>query len=296
MSKSERGQIVTRKGNRLLVQPIDGGKWIRCAQRKKLPALAIGDQVEWESTSKGEGVITALESRDSLLTRPDPFNQRNKPIAANINQILVVTASEPGIDPLQVDRILVAAAANKISALLVINKVDLLDDEDRTLLEQQLAHYQQLPLPLLWTSTTEAHGLDQLREQLQGHSSVLVGPSGAGKSSIIQALLPYEEITVGALSEGIGQGKHTTSASTLYALPDGGTLIDSPGIREFGLWHLDEETIRNGFMEFDSYRGECRFSNCRHLSEPGCAVNAAVDSGEISAARFENYQLLISER
>lgn len=296
MSETETGQIVTRKGNRLIVQPVEGGAVVRCAQRKKLPPLTIGDRVGWERTSRGEGVITELEPRTSLLSRPDPFNQRNKPIAANVDQILVVTAPQPGIDLLQVDRILVAAAANQIPALLVINKVDLLSDAEQSALEQQLAYYPLLPTPLLWTSTTAMHGLEMLQQQLLGHSSVLVGPSGAGKSSIIQALLPDETLQIGALSEGIGQGKHTTSASTLYPLKQGGSLIDSPGIREFGLWHLDEETIRDGFVEFEPWRGTCKFSNCRHLSEPGCAIQSAVTLGEISHQRFENYRTLVTER
>ena len=288
------GRIISRKGNRLIVQP-GAVPTVRCAQSKKLPPLAVGDHVFWEETARNQGVITQLEPRESLLVRPDPFNQRKKPIAANIDQILLVTAPEPGIDLLQIDRILVAAAANKIPALLVINKVDLLDDQEKTTLEQQLAPYQQLPIPLLWTSTLNSNGLTPLQQQLQGHCSVLVGPSGAGKSSIIQHLLPEEEIAVGALSEGSGQGRHTTSVSTLYTLPHGGELIDSPGIREFGLWHLEDSVIRDGFVEFDSYRGACKFSNCRHLSEPGCAISSAAEAGEISSQRLDHYRQLVAE-
>ncbi len=294
MSVSLHGQIVTRKGNRLIVQSDGEGQTVRCAQRKKLPPLAIGDQVKWEQTAQGEGIITHLEPRRSLLSRPDPFNQRKKPIAANIDQILLVTAPEPGIDLLQIDRILVAAAVSEIPVILVINKIDLLGDEAQQQLETELLLYAMLPLPLLWVTTIGSEGLSPLTEQLYDKCSVLVGPSGAGKSSIIQALLPDEEIAVGKLSDAIGQGKHTTSASTLYSLPSGGSLIDSPGIREFGLWHLDEETIRNGFVEFEQYRGECRFSNCRHLSEPGCAVSAAAERGEIAGSRLSHYQELIT--
>ena len=290
---SQHGRIITRKGNRLIVKP-DGSKvTVRCAQRKKLPPLAIGDEVIWESTSKGEGVITELDPRSSLLSRPDPFNHRKKPIAANIDQILIVTAPEPGIDPLQIDRILVAATASQIDALLVINKVDLLSPKQREDLHQQLTPYEKLSIPLLWGSTTVTDGLIEIERQLEGKSSVLVGPSGAGKSSIIQALLPHEEIATGTLSAASGQGRLTTSVSTLYPLTCGGNLVDSPGIREFGLWDLDEETIRNGFGEFDEFSGQCRFSNCRHLSEPGCAITAAVEHGEISADRLLHYRTLI---
>ncbi len=295
MADRNQGQVVARKGNRLIVQPEQGGNSVRCAQRKKLPPLAVGDRVEWEQTAQGEGVVVKLRPRNTLLSRPDPFTQRNKPIAANVDQIVLVTAPEPGVDLLQVDRILVAAMASEIPVLLVINKVDLLDSDSRAELELQLEPYRKLPLPLLWVSTLNEMAMESLRQQLHQRCSVLVGPSGAGKSSMIQQLLPDEKIAVGSLSEAIGKGKHTTSSSTFYSLPEGGALIDSPGIREFGLWHLDEETIRNGFIEFEPYRGSCRFHNCRHLSEPGCAIDDAARCGEIAASRLQHYRQLVTQ-
>lgn len=297
------GQIVTRQGDRLILarsytaNPSSDNihpNTVRCAQRKKLPPLAVGDWVTWEPTGDDEGVITSLEKRTSLLTRPDPFNQRKKPIAANVDQIVIVTAPEPGVDLLQIDQILVAAEAVSIAPIIVINKTDLLTAESREELEEKLLHYRNLDIKILLTSTKTSNGIEPLRQQLSGNSSVLVGPSGAGKSSIIKQLLPDREIAIGALSAGISKGKHTTSVSTLYHLNSGGSLIDSPGIREFGIWDLDEETVRNGFREFDEYAGECRFSNCRHLSEPGCAISAAVAAGKLSAGRVENYRQLIN--
>ncbi len=295
---SNPGQIITRQGDRLIVATrySDTQKLntVRCAQRKKLPPLAVGDLILWEPTGDDEGVITSLEERKSLLTRPDPFNQRKKPIAANVDQIIIVTAPEPGVDLLQIDHILVAAESTNISSIIVINKVDLLTPESRQELEEKLLHYRNLEIQILWTSTKTSNGIESLQQQLTDKSSVLVGPSGAGKSSIIKQLLPDQEIAIGALSAGISKGKHTTSVSTLYQLSSGGSLIDSPGIREFGIWDLNEETIRNGFREFDKYAGRCRFSNCRHLSEPGCAISEAVAAGELSAGRVENYRQLIN--
>ncbi|MBL6968736.1 MAG: ribosome small subunit-dependent GTPase A [Gammaproteobacteria bacterium] len=295
---SSPGQIITRQGDRLIVATSLSNthpNTVRCAQRKKLPPLAIGDWVTWEPTGDNEGVITTLEERKSLLARPDPFNQRKKPIAANVEQIVIVTAPEPGVDLLQIDQIMVAAEATSIASIIVINKSDLLTAESRDKMDEKLHHYRNLDTQILWTSTKTSNGIEPLQQQLTDKSSVLVGPSGAGKSSIIKQLLPDHEIAVGALSAGISKGKHTTSVSTLYQLNGGGSLIDSPGIREFGIWDLDEETIRNGFREFDEYAGRCRFSNCRHLNEPGCAISEAVTAGELSAGRVENYRQLISK-
>jgi ribosome biogenesis GTPase len=301
-----RGQIITRSGDRLLVEIRD--KILRCAQRKKLPPLTVGDwvTVEQDSASTNEGVITELEERSTLLSRPDPFNQRRKPIASNIDQLLLVTASEPGIDQLQIDRIIVAAEASSIPLSIVINKVDLLSQDQRNSLKDKLKHYQEIGYPLIWISTLMSKDgeddIEQLKQQLDGRCSVLVGPSGGGKSSIIKTLLPdgaeSNKIAVGELARSIKQGKHTTSVSTLYHLngySEETSIIDSPGVREFGVWDLDENTIRGGFREFDLYLDQCRFSNCRHLSEPGCAVSKAVDNGEISTNRLESYRGLLEE-
>ncbi len=286
-----RGRVETRKGDRVLVADRNRAL-VPCAVRKKLPPLAVGDWVEWELTGEQEGVIHTLEPRRSLLARPDPFSKRKKPIAANIDQILVVLADPPGIDLLQLDRILIAAEAIEIPAVIVINKSDLLTTEAREMLEKQLACYTKMDYPLLWISVKTGDGLDALQQQMAQRSNVLVGASGVGKSSIIQQLLPNEEIAVGKLKSS-GVGKHTTSVSTLYQLPNGGELIDSPGIREFGLWDLDESVVQQGFREMNQFVGQCKFHNCKHLDEPGCMVEQAAESEEIDAERLSRYRELL---
>jgi ribosome biogenesis GTPase len=192
-----------------------------------------------------------------------------------------------------INRYLVAAELTDIPPAIVINKVDLLDAAARAGLEERLAVYVHIGYPLLYASTKEAHGLDTLRAQLRHKTSIFVGQSGVGKSSIIQSLLPEREIRVGALSEASGLGRHTTTSTVLYHFPDGGELIDSPGVRDFGLGHVDAQQIAQGFVDFRPFLGQCRFNDCAHAVEPGCALQAAVDNGELDRGRFESYHRIV---
>jgi ribosome biogenesis GTPase len=175
----------------------------------------------------------------------------------------------------------------------VVNKSDLLDTESRAKLEQRLAIYEQIGYSLLFISTRTTDGLRDLHQQLKSHTSILVGQSGVGKSSLVQALLPDLDIRIGALSQVTGLGRHTTTVTTLYHLPDGGDLIDSPGVRDFSLSPVPVDQLAQGFREFKAYLGQCRFHNCRHASEPGCAVQDAVRSGAINQRRLANYKELV---
>lgn len=247
----------------------------------------------WQATSAREGIITRVLERATTLVRPDR-NNRGRPVAANLDQIVVVVAGKPRFEPAMLDRYLVAAELMGATPVIVVNKLDLLDAQGLARLEQRLAAYRQLGYCLLYTSTRTADGLKDLHAQLKSHTSILVGQSGVGKSSLVQALLPDLEVRVGALSQATGLGRHTTTAAQLYHLPDGGDLIDSPGVRDFGLCPVPVEELANGFAEFRPYLGQCRFHNCRHLNEPGCAVQAAARQGHISRSRLESYQELAS--
>lgn len=268
------------------------GEIIRCSTRKSLPRTVCGDRVLWTSSNPREGIITKVLERDSTLVRPD-HNNRPRPVAANMNQIVVVIASKPSFEYGMLDRYLAAAELMGVSPAIVINKSDLLDDESRERLERRLSIYSDIGYPLLFTSTRTTDGMKDLYAALRGHTSILVGQSGVGKSSLVQTLLPDLDIRVGNLSQVTGLGRHTTTVATLYHLPDGGDLIDSPGVRDFTLCNVGPEELARGFREFEPYLGQCRFHNCRHVSEPGCMVADAARSGDIHPQRLENYRALV---
>ena len=214
-------------------------------------------------------------------------------MAANIDQVVVVIASKPSFEYGMLDRYLAAAELIGATPVIVVNKADLLDADSRAKLEQRLSVYREIGYPLLFTSTRSNAALVELHRQLKAHTSILVGQSGVGKSSLVQALLPDLDIRIGTLSQVTGLGRHTTTVAMLYHLPDGGNLIDSPGVRDFTLGSVEVEKLASGFREFTPYLGQCRFHNCRHLSEPGCAVQDAARAGAISKLRLENYQQLV---
>ncbi len=263
----------------------------RCHRRANLPALATGDRVLWQPAAleDGIGVVSALLPRRSLLERPDGHGH-SKPIAANIDQLLIVIAPQPTTRDLSIDRYLVAAHAADLQPLLVLNKRDLAEAADLARLDR----YRHLGYDCLSLSARSGE-LDELRQILPGRVSAFVGLSGVGKSSLVNALLPDIQQVTRELSSHSGLGQHTTTTARLFHLPGGGDLIDSPGIREFGLGLLTGEQILAGFPEIASWRGRCRFRNCRHEHEPGCAFVAAVAAGELSQERFASLRSLLAD-
>jgi ribosome biogenesis GTPase len=284
--------VLAHYGQASLVES-GSGNILRCATRRNLPRTVCGDRVLWEAVNPREGVITGVQERLTTLVRADR-NHRPRPVAANLDQVVAVVAARPSFDPGMLDRYLVAAELMGATPVVVINKLDLLDARGRQRIEQRLAVFQQLGYALLFTSTRSTDGLKGLHQQLRSHTSILVGQSGVGKSSLIKALLPNHDVRVGTLSRLGGLGRHTTTVAMLYHLPDGGDLIDSPGVRDFSLCPVPPDELVRGFIEFRPHLGKCRFHNCRHLREPGCAVQAAARSGVISSQRLESYQHLIA--
>ncbi len=284
------GRIITNHGAALALETATG-EILRATARRKLGLVVCGDEVEYEMTGNA-AVVTAVQPRRSAFARPDR-RRRIKPLATNIDQLFIVSAHAPGIDDYLIDCYLITAENMGIDACLLFNKSDI--DHDADSLQQTSAYYRSLGYTVLETSTVDNTGMAALVEQLKGKTNIFVGQSGVGKSSLIQRLLPDQAIQIGALSAATGLGSHTTTTTILYHFPSGGDLVDSPGVRAFSIWRYDERELRQGFREFFQRSQDCRFNNCRHLSEPGCAVKAAVECGEIAPWRWAHYKKMLEE-
>src|ERR1051325_2037615 len=258
------------------------------AARQK-SALAVGDRVVTE-TADGVCRLAASLPRRTVLSRPDPLNpHRQRLIAANIDVVIhVVSIRKPPLRPRLIDRYLIAIQRGGAQPLICVNKIDLVPPEERAAELAPLDVYRALEVPVIACSARGGDGLDALRGGVQGRTCALVGHSGVGKSSILTALDERLQLATGDLHRR-GTGRHTTTSSTLHDLGGGTLMIDTPGIREFGLWDLRPDTLRDYFPEFGEAAEYCRFNDCTHLHEPRCEVKDRVASGEISAARYGAY-------
>lgn len=289
------GVVITRFSRRADILPVDfepGALPHRCHIRANCTDLVTGDRVIWR---QGEpGVVEQSLPRYSQMSRPDSKGNL-RPVAANIDRIGVVIAAEPLPHDNLIDRYLVAAEHQGIPPFLILNKADLAAATDAARLKERLSLFEGLGYTVLPVSAATGEGMAALRDTISPWTTVLVGQSGVGKSSLINLLHPEAEAAVGELSRLAVKGKHTTTAATLYALPSGGRLIDSPGIREFGLWHLDARGVAEGFIEFRPFIGGCKFRDCLHLSETDCAIVRAAGEGRIQPRRLASYRHIIAE-
>ncbi len=288
LGPEQSGTVVTRFSNQADVmsslRPTDSLR--RCYFRSHLESLVTGDQVVWRA-GDSTGVITAVLPRTSQLERPDSRGNI-RTVVANIDNIMIVVAPEPEAHHELIDRYLVASEQHKITPMIVLNKADLNAEQVKSV-SNLLAPYQDIGYVAFQVSAKSGLGIGELVTRLTNKTSVFVGQSGVGKSSIINALCPPANAKVGKLSAAKAKGRHTTTTADLYLLSDGGSIIDSPGIREFGLMHLDRQQLAQGFIEFRPFLGQCRFRNCSHKNDPGCALRAACKEGSISAQRLDSY-------
>ena len=293
LGKEQLGLVIANYGSEVDVECQQGdetGNINRCHLRANLGTPVTGDQVIWRSGNP-TGVIVAVEPRRSELTRPD-IQGKQRTIAANIDYIVIVLAPLPVPHYELIDRYLVAAESVSIKPLILLNKFDLVTDENRSRIEQLLAIYPELGYQVLEASTKSMNGLSALETILKDRISVFVGQSGVGKSSLIKSLLPGVDVKIGELSEKYAEGMHTTTTARLFHFPNGGKLIDSPGVREFGLLHMEREQVLDGFIEFRSYLGRCKYRNCLHKNEPGCELQEALKRGDICERRLASFEAI----
>ena len=291
------GTVITHHGKELIVHS-DNGETINCQMRQNLGTIVCGDHVVFEFVNSDSapktGVVVALAQRNNILQKSG-FGGKAKAVAANIDQVIVVCSLVPKPNSYLIDRYLVAAENLPATPLVVINKIDLLDEENERVVNDINSIYETIGYRVLETSATRNTGLEELQSMLAGATSILVGLSGVGKSSLVKDLLPDIDIRIGEISQASKEGKHTTTVSTLYFLPSGGQLIDSPGVRDFSPINLDREQILNGFVELKPYRGKCKFTNCRHSNEPGCAITEALEKGEVNAQRVNSFRKMLAD-
>lgn len=285
-SDARHGLVIANHGPSQLVEN-EQGEVHRCVPRQNLGAtLVSGDRVLWLPAGDGEGVITALQARKTTLSRLHAGGE-NRPLAANVDRMLVVAAPAPALDEALIDRYLVAAERLRIEPVLIVNKADLLDTSTRPSLEKRTQVYERLGYPVLYLSTKSGENIQAFHQLLPGHTTILNGQSGVGKSSLVHTLLPDRDIRIRAISTITGLGAHTTSTTTLYHVPTGGDLIDSPGVRNFELGELEPIDVEYGYREFHDLPGVCKFKNCRHQNEPGCAWRALLNRRQINPGRYE---------
>lgn len=279
------GLVISRFSKQVEIEAPNGQR-IVCSIRPNLDTVVAGDRVIWQPEGDNQGVVVSIYPRKTILARPTTQG-RFKAVAANITQLIIVIAPVPEISWPLLDSYLIVAKLLQLKALIVLNKTDL---EHEHIKKQLVEHYMPLHYSIVFCHLGNLSSFDSLGGLLQNEVSVFVGQSGVGKSSLIAHMLPDEqEIHTSALSLSSQLGRHTTSNSKYYHLNQGGGIIDSPGVREFSLWHVEPEQIAQCYSEFSPYLSLCKFRNCTHIQTPQCAIINALSQGKISRLRYENY-------
>ena len=288
---TETGIVIAAHGRHYLAQI--GSEKLHCVTRGKKSDVAVGDKINFKRTSPNQAVIESIVERKTLLYRSDQY--KSKLLAANVTQLFIVVATEPGFTDDLISRALVAAESAGVAAHIVLNKIDIVEALPKT--RQRLEVYRKLGYPIHEVSAVADPDATRalFMPLLEGQSTILIGQSGMGKSSLINLIVPDADIATREISAALDTGKHTTTFTRLYAMDDDTAIIDSPGFQEFGLYQLSEGMLERAFREFAPHLGNCKFYNCHHLSEPNCAVLAAVETGEIASMRHALYAQLLHE-
>lgn len=296
LEPEETGLVITNFGLHVLVEGLDGahcGNHYRCYKRANVPSLVAGDLVVWRNANPF-GVVVARKNRSSKLARVDVSGKR-KSVAANVSQIFVVIACAPLPKTNLIDRYIVAAEAEKIVVRLVANKMDLTDHKNLRYLEKVIGKYQHVGYPVIRSSVKIPFGINAIKDHLRNETSLFVGQSGVGKSSLLNLIEPTANSPTRTLSIANEQGSHTTTASRLFRVSSGGNLIDSPGTHTFSLAHLDSRQLMLGFKDFHPFLGKCKFRDCIHDEQSGCALVEATKKNLVSATRLKNYHHIRDE-
>ena len=295
MNGEQPARVLVSYGNTGVVELPDG-RQLECRFRRSVGRPYCGDRVRLAEADQGAAMVDEILPRDNEFMRAGP-NGRKQTIAANLDQVAIVVAPVPEPSRDLLERYLVAVHSLRTRPLIVLNKAERMADAalaDHSPLHR-LGAYEALGYTVLRTSCKGPPGIETLPPALQAKTSILVGQSGVGKSSLVNALLPDLDLQTGELSRVTGKGTHTTTTTIMYRLPCGGRLIDSPGVWEYGLWPMSGEELAAGFVEFRPHAGRCRFNDCRHAGEPGCAIREAVEAGDILTWRYESYRRLLQQ-
>ena len=296
MSHTFTARIIASHGRHYVARDNASALW-HCIARGKKHEVAVNDLVTLTDlgnsgdVTQPQAVIEKIEPRQNLFRRSDQF--KDKAIAANVTQVWFVVATEPSFDPELLSRCQVACAAEEIKFTILLNKADLAALLPRA--EELVAPFEAIGIPVIHTSTLNGQGIDQLRQQITGQSTVLTGQSGMGKSSLINELVPDAKATIGEISHYLDTGRHTTTTVQAYQQGPETTIIDVPGLQVFGLSHLTDEQILLAFPEFRPHLGDCRFRDCRHDQDPGCALQAAVTAETATVTRLQLLRRLLQE-
>ncbi|MEZ5536755.1 MAG: ribosome small subunit-dependent GTPase A [Thiolinea sp.] len=286
------GRVISRFGAELIIAT-EKGEHLRCTARRKLEHVACGDYVEWQREAQGNASVTAIQPRDNVLSRPD-FRGRLRAVAANIDLLIIVSSWRPEPNWEMLDRYLVAVQQLPAEAIIVMNKSDLRGEYATQEDEAALEEYSRIGYRVIHANAKTGEGVGEIHAALGDKTAILAGQSGVGKSSLIACLLPEETIRIGSIAD-TGEGRHTTTVAKLYPMGKG-ALIDSPGVRDFALPPLNPAELQSGYPEFAAFEGLCKFNNCTHRHEPGCAIKAAVTGNDLPSRRYQRYLNLLTRQ